>query len=60
MEGEAEMLIESFCKLAFYMRGSIQYEDVFGLTPLERTKMKEMIEQRLKIEMKKPMQVCIY
>lgn len=35
------------------MRGAVQYEDTFNLTPTERQLMFDFIEQRLEIEGKK-------
>lgn len=60
LEGQATKLIDSFVELSFYMRGSVQYEDFFDITPAERSRMFDFISKRLEPEMKKHMQVCVY
>lgn len=47
-------LVDEAWELAWFMRGSIQYDDVFNTTYQERQRAYVFIEKRLKDEMAKP------
>ena len=49
----ARILIRSVVELVYYMRGSIQYDDMMWRTPFEREVMAEFIKDRLEKEAKK-------
>jgi hypothetical protein len=42
------------------MRGGIQYEDAFNLTPAERSRIVNFISKRIENEIKKPFKIPIY
>lgn len=46
-------LIESVVQVIYFMRGSIQYDDMMWRTPLERQIFAEFVEKRLESESKK-------
>lgn len=46
-------LIENVVQIVYFMRGSIQYDDIMFRTPFERQVMEEFIEKRLESESKK-------
>ena len=53
MTGERKRIINSLIHLVYFMRGSVQYKDMLGLTLFERESMSEFIEHRLEGESKK-------
>lgn len=48
-----EIIIESVISLVYFMRGSVQYNDVMSLSYYERQVMNQFIERRLEIESNK-------
>lgn len=48
-----ESLIDHAITISYYMRGSQQYDEVFDLTYLERSRMMKFINKRLESEMAK-------
>lgn len=60
MAAHRNMVVDVCMEIAFYMRGGIQYEDAFDLTPAERTRFVGFISKRIEGEMKKPFKVPIY
>lgn len=53
MDNERRRLIKALVQLVYFMRGSIQYEELLNRTKMERDIMQEFIEQRLEVESKK-------
>lgn len=49
----ADNLFDEIIALTYFMRGAIQYEDMFNCTFYERRRIEQFIENRLKIEGKK-------
>jgi len=54
MKGESRTLVKSVVQLVYFMRGSIQYDDMMFRTPGEREVMEEFIEERFETEKKNP------
>jgi hypothetical protein len=54
LQGQAKNLLLNAVELAYFMRGSVQYEQILESTPMEREIMADFINKRLKIESKKP------
>lgn len=46
-------LIEGVVQIVYFMRGSVQYDDIMFRTPFERQVMEEFISKRLEAESKK-------
>lgn len=46
-------LLEGVVRVVYFMRGSVQYDDIMFRTPFERQIMEEFIEKRLEAEGKK-------
>lgn len=53
-KGEVRALIKNIIQLTYFMRGSIQYEEMMNRTYAERQMIGEFVEERLKVEAKKP------
>lgn len=53
LQREAEGLINEAIRLSYFMRGAIQYEEIFYRTYAERRLMEDFIESRLETESKK-------
>lgn len=51
--GEVRAIINNVIQLVYFMRGSIQYDDMMNRTYVEREMMSEFIESRLKVESKR-------
>jgi len=47
MRAEARSLLEEAVQLAWFMRGSVQYEDIKNMTPIERDIVKEFITNHM-------------
>ena len=60
MEMHTNSIIDACIEISFYMRGGVQYEDAFNLTPAERSRMVGFISKRIDNELKKPFKVPIY
>jgi hypothetical protein len=60
MQMQSNAIIDTCIEIAFYMRGGIQYEDAFNLTPAERSRIINFISKRIENEMKKPFKTPIY
>jgi hypothetical protein len=54
LKKESEALIQGIIQLVYFMRGSIQYHDMFELTPAERDLMDNFLAKRLEAEGKNP------
>ena len=54
---EVRSLLKSAVEIAYFSRGSIQYETVLNMTPLERDIAVEFINKRLEIAGKMPFPV---
>lgn len=50
-------IVDEAVELSYFMRGAIQYEDMFDTTYHERQRMGNFIEKRLKDEGAKPPQM---
>jgi hypothetical protein len=48
----AKSLLESIIALVYYMKGSVQYEDMMYRTPLERSLMEEFLVKKMERENK--------
>lgn len=53
MNGERKRILSSIIQLVYFMRGSIQYSDMFNMTMVEREAVSDFIEKRLDAESKK-------
>lgn len=53
MTNERQNIISSVIQLVYFMRGSVQYKDMMGLSTFEREAISEFIEKRLEVESKK-------
>jgi len=53
MTNSSRALIKSVIELVYFMRGSIQYDDMMWRTPFERDMFAEFIRGRLERESKK-------
>lgn len=53
MTAERQRLLTNIVQLVYFMRGSIQYQDMFEMTMVERDAVSDFIEKRLEIESKK-------
>jgi len=53
LKGSSAKLIENVIELVYFMRGSIQYDDMMYRTPGERDLISDFIERRLKVESKR-------
>jgi hypothetical protein len=53
MNGERDRLLSGIISLTYFMRGSIQYKDMFEMSYVERQAVGSFIEKRLEIESKK-------
>ena len=53
LNGSVKEIIKSVVQLVYFMRGSIQYDDMMWRTPLERDLISEFIKDRLEGEAKK-------
>jgi hypothetical protein len=51
---EATVILQNAINLTYFFRGAIQYHDVFRLTPIERMKMDDFLEERFEQEKKSP------
>ncbi len=47
LNGSVKEIIKSVVQLVYFMRGSIQYDDMMWRTPLERDLISEFIKDRL-------------
>jgi len=54
LKQDIDNLILNITELTYFMRGAIQYDDMFDMCFLERQKVSEFIEKRLEVEKKKP------
>lgn len=57
---ETSQIIEQIVELTYFMRGSIQYNDMLHMSVPERTAVHDFISKRLEIELKKPSPHAIY
>jgi hypothetical protein len=57
MAVEVRNLLRAAIEIAYFSRGSIQYETVLGMTPLERDLAVEFINKRLELAAKMPFPV---
>lgn len=46
-------LLDHAITLSYYMRGAVQYEDIFDLVYLERLRMMNFVNKRIETEMEK-------
>ena len=53
MKKGSEALIRSVIELVYFMRGSVQYDDMMWRTPFERDMFAEFIKDRMEKEAKK-------
>lgn len=53
LEAAARELLTMNVQIAYFMRGSVQYEDLMWRTPVERQIMADFIKERLEAESKK-------
>jgi uncharacterized membrane protein YbaN (DUF454 family) len=53
LRSSADALVKEVISLVYFMRGSIQYDDMFMKTYYERKQIEEFLESRLEIESKK-------
>lgn len=53
MSNERKRLLTSIIQLVYFMRGSIQYKDMFQMTFVEREAVSEFVEKRIESEQKK-------
>jgi hypothetical protein len=53
LEGETDEIIKECTSIAFFMRGGIQYDAVYEITPRERKLQTKFLGDRLDIELKK-------
>jgi len=53
MELNSRNIIETIIQLVYFMRGSVQYDDMMNRTAVERQLMAEFIEKRLDAESEK-------
>ena len=53
LRSEVKGIIRSVVEMVYFMRGSIQYDDMMFRTPGERDVIQEFIESRLDVENKK-------
>lgn len=60
LEREVRSLTLRVIELVYFMRGSIQYDDMMWRTPFERDLIAEFIEGRMETEAKKPFKACVY
>lgn len=51
--GEVRSLLKSLVQLAYYMRGAVQYDELFNRTFAERQIFEEFVKDRLETEGKK-------
>lgn len=51
---ESRGLLKDAIQLAYFMRGAVQYRDIFSITPPERELMSEFIRERLEQEKDRP------
>lgn len=54
MRTEVRGLLKEIISLVYYMRGSIQYEDMIMRTPVERELIHDFIDERFEQEKKNP------
>lgn len=54
LQREAREIIKSCIRIAYFMRGAVQYDSLMEKTFVERQMMSEFIEERLEIEVKNP------
>lgn len=47
-------LFDEMTELLYFMRGAIQYDDVWDMTPFERNRMHGFLEKRMAQEKEKP------
>jgi hypothetical protein len=50
MEGEAKAIVSNVIQLVYFMRGSIQYDDMMYRTPGERDLIERFISDRMEQE----------
>ena len=53
MNAERKRILSSIVVLVYFMRGSIQYKDMFEMTVVEREAVNDFIESRFEQENKK-------
>lgn len=53
MNTERKRILSSIVQLVYFMRGSIQYKDMFEMTMVERETIDEFVTKRLESENKK-------
>jgi hypothetical protein len=53
MNGERDRVLSGIISLTYFMRGSIQYKDMFAMSYVERQAVGNFIEKRLDVEAKK-------
>jgi len=54
MRNEARALVEHVVELVYFMRGSIQYDDMMCRTPAEREVIAEFVDKMIEIQKKLP------
>lgn len=55
--GQRTRLVDEALELVYFMRGSVQYFDIYEMTYHERQRCANFIERRLKDEGSKPIQI---
>lgn len=53
MQRERKRLLRSIVQLVYFMRGSIQYNDMLNMSLVERETVNDFIQERLETESKK-------
>ena len=53
LKKESESLINGIIQLVYFMRGAIQYHDMFATTPAERDLIDNFLTKRLEVEDKR-------
>ena len=54
MTNERRKIVDTIVQLVYFMRGAVQYNDMFAMTLMEREAIASFIEKRLESEQKKP------
>lgn len=51
---EVKEIINGAINIAYFMRGGMQYHDVYELTPVERDMISDFLRERIEKELKSP------
>lgn len=54
MTAERRRLVDTIIQLVYFMRGAIQYSEMYGMTLMEREAVASFVEGRLESERGKP------